>query len=195
MLWAETGEYLEEQIKAKERMYEFNHLRPREKEKRTELLKEMFGSVGESVWVEPPISYARGKTVSFGNFVYVNSGLTLVDDWKISIGNHVLISPNVTIVTCGHPVHPALRPNGEMYCFPVIIEDWVWIGSNVTILPGVTIGKGSVIGAGSVVTKDIPSNVVAFGNPCRAVREITDEDKVYYYKNHIVDGEWLNREK
>jgi acetyltransferase-like isoleucine patch superfamily enzyme len=189
LLWTDAGAYLKEQTAAKERMYEFNHLRPGEKARRNELIREMFGKVGQGVWMEPPVSYARGKTVTFGDHVYVNSGLTLVDDWKITFGSNILISPNVTIVTTGHPVHPDLRPHGEMYSFPVVIEDWVWIGSSVVILPGVTIGKGAVIGAGSIVTKDVPPMVVAHGNPCKVVRGISERDKEFYYKNLRVDAD------
>lgn len=190
LLWTDTPDYLEEQERAKSIMHEFNHLHPGNNRRKAELIKEMFGSVGDMVWVNAPITYARGKTVSIGNGTFINSNLTLVDDYKVNIGNAVLISPNVTIVTCGHPVHRELRQHGEMYAFPVTIEDWVWIGSNAVILPGVTIGEGSVIGAGSVVTRDIPKNVIAFGNPCRVIRDITDEDKKYYYKDREVDADW-----
>ena len=187
LLWTDTGDYLEEQTQAKERMYEFNHLHPSEKARRVELLREMFDSVGEGMWMEPPVSFARGKTVTFGKHTYVNSNLTLVDDWKISIGENVLISPNVTIVTTGHPVHPDLRPNGEMYSFPVVIEDLAWIGSSVVILPGVTIGRGAIIGAGSVVTKDVPPMVIAAGNPCKVIRDITDRDREFYYRDRRIE--------
>lgn len=183
LLWTDTGEYIEEQTRAKALMYEFNMLHPSKREKRIELLHEIFASVGEDVWMEPPLTVARGKTVTIGNNCYFNSNLTLVDDYKITIGNGVLVAPNVTIATTGHPVHPALRPNGEMYSFPVVIEDNVWIGCNVVIMPGVTIGENSVVGAGSVVTKDVPPNVVAAGNPCRILRPITERDLEYYYKN------------
>ena len=193
LLWKDTHDYLEEQQRAKTIMHEFNHLDPNNNHRKAELIKEMFGSVGDMVWVNAPVTYARGKTVSIGNHTYINSNLTLIDDYKVDIGNSVLISPNVTIVTCGHPVHRELRAHGEMYAFAVTIEDCVWIGSNVVLLPGVTIGEGSVIGAGSVVTKDIPENVIAFGNPCRVIREITDEDKKYYYKDREVDAEWKGK--
>lgn len=188
LLWTDTGEYLEEQTRAKELMYDFNHLRPSEKERRVELLHEIFASVGDEVWMEPPLTIARGKTVTIGSRCYFNANLTLVDDYKITIGNGVIVAPNVCIVTTGHPVHKELRPNGEMYCFEVKIGDDVWIGSNVVIMPGVTIGDRSVIGAGSVVTKDVPADVVAVGNPCHVLREISDRDKVYYYKDRKVDG-------
>lgn len=126
---------------------------------------------------------AVGKTVTLGDNVYINSNLTLVDDYKITIGNGVLIAPNVVISTTGHPVHHSLCTHGEMYSFEVTIKDNVWIGSNVVICPGVTIGENSVIGAGSIVLRDVPANCVAAGNPCRVLREITDRDLEYYYKD------------
>lgn len=186
-LWTDTGEYMEEQARAKDLMYEFNHTRPSEEEKRNELAKEIFGSVGDPVWVMQPITLARGKTVHIGKGTYINSGLTLIDDYEIYIGENCLLATNVTICTTGHPVHPGLRPHGEMYSFPVKIGNNVWIGSNVVILPGVTIGDNTVIGAGSIVTKDVPANVIAVGNPCRVMREITDRDLEYYYHDLRVD--------
>ena len=186
-LWTDTGEYMEEQARAKDLMYEFNHTRPSEEEKRNELVKEIFGSVGDPVWVMQPITLARGKTVHIGKGTYINSGLTLIDDYEIYIGENCLLATNVTICTTGHPVHPALRPHGEMYSFPVKIGNNVWIGSNVVILPGVTIGDNAVIGAGSIVTKDVPANVIAVGNPCHVMREITDRDLEYYYHDLRVD--------
>ena len=187
-LYTDLGEGLsEERLRGKELVYDFNHTRPSEEQKRQEILKELFGSMGEGVWIEPPLRVAYGSRTHVGNHVYANFNLTLVDDIEIYVGNNVMFAPNVTISATGHPVHPELRPNGEQFSFPVTIEDYVWIGSNVVILPGVTIGKNSVIGAGSVVTKDIPVNVVAVGNPCRVLRPITDRDKEYYYKNLKVD--------
>lgn len=151
-------------------------------------MKELFGSIGDPVWIMQPITtIARGKTVHIGKGTYINSGLSLVDDYEIYIGENCLLATNVTICTTGHPVHPQLRPNGEMYSFPVKIGNNVWIGAGAIILPGVTIGDNAVIGAGSVVTKDIPANVVAFGNPCKVQREITDRDKEYYYHDRRVD--------
>lgn len=186
-LWTDTEEYLEEQAIAKDLMYEFNQSKPSEIEKRNELVKEMFGSVGESVWVQQPITLARGKTVSIGSYCYINSGLILIDDYKITIGSKCMLGTNVTICTTGHPVHPELREQGGMYSFPVVIGDGAWIGAGVIILPGVTIGANAVIGAGSVVTKDIPANMIAAGNPCKVLREITDRDKEYYYHDMRVD--------
>ncbi|MFR6331274.1 MAG: sugar O-acetyltransferase [Eisenbergiella sp.] len=128
------------------------------------------------MWIEPPLTLAMGKTVSIGNGTYINSNLTLVDDYEIVIGERVLIAPNVTMSTTNHPMHYKARSRGEMYCKKVVIEDNVWIGSNVVICAGVTVGKGSVIGAGSVVTRDIPSMCFAAGSPCKVIREITDDD-------------------
>lgn len=187
-LWTDTGEYLEEQARAKDLMYDFNHTRPSEEGKRNEIIKELFGSVGDPVWIMQPItSLARGKTVHIGSGTYINSGLTLIDDYEIYIGENCLLATNVTLCTTGHPVHLDLRSHGEMYSFPVKIGNGVWIGSNVVVLPGVTIGDNTVIGAGSVVTKDIPANVVAVGNPCKVLRPITDRDKEYYYHDLRVD--------
>lgn len=188
-LWTDTPEEFDAHDKGKGLAYDFNQLRPEEREKRAAMLPEIFGSVGKNVWVEPPISLAWGKMVTIGDGTYINSGLTLIDNYKITIGSGVLIATNVTLCTTGHPVHPKLRPNGEMYSFPIVIEDNVWIGCNVVVCPGVTIGANSVIGAGSVVTRDIPANCVAIGSPCRVIREITDRDLEYYYHDRKVDQE------
>ena len=177
---------MEAQKKARGLCFEFNHMHPSQCEKRNEMLPRIFGAVGEGVWVEPPLTCAFGKTVTIGEGTYINSNLILVDDYKITTGSRVLIGPNLMISSTGHPVHYKLRPNGEMYSFAVVIEDNVRIGGNVSIGPGVTIGANSVIGAGSVVTKDIPSGVVAAGNPCKVIRSITDRDLEYYYKDRHV---------
>jgi len=171
----------EERLRAKERMYEFNHTRPTEVAKRQELMREMFGSIGEHCWIEPPISFCYGTNVFFGDMVYANFNLGLVDDYTIMIGNWVMFGPNVTIAVTGHPIDPTRR--GYMYALPVAIGDRVWVGAGAIICPGVTIGENSVIGAGSVVTKDVPANVVAAGNPCRVIREINEQDNIYYYKD------------
>ncbi len=171
----------EERLRAKERMYDFNHTRPTEIAKRQELMKEMFGAVGERCWIEPPISFCYGTNVFLGDMVYANFNLSLVDDYQIIIGNRVMFGPNVTIAVTGHPIDPTRR--GYMYALPVTIGDNVWVGAGAVICPGVTIGENSVIGAGSIVTKDIPANVVAAGNPCKVQREINEQDKLYYYKD------------
>ena len=148
MLWVDTQEAMDLQKKARGLCFEFNHIHPSQAEKRNTMLPEIFGEVGEDVWVEPPLTCAFGKTVKIGRGTYINSNLTLVDDYKITIGSGVLIGPNVMISSTGHPVHYKLREHGEMYSFEVVIEDNVWIGGNVSICPGVVIGANSVIGAG-----------------------------------------------
>ena len=186
-LWYDTGAYFEEQARAKDLMYDFNHSRPSEEEKRRELQKQMFGAIGDHVIIQQPVTIMRGRTVHIGDYCYFNSNTFFVDDYDIYIGDWVLFGPNVTIATTGHPVHPELRSTGAMYSFPVRIGNNVWVGSNTVIMPGVTIGDNAVIGAGSVVTRDVPANVIAFGNPCRVRREITDRDKEFYYRDRRVD--------
>lgn len=171
-----------EQTKCLETLYDFNHSRPSESKKRQALLLELFAEVGENCYIEPPLHANWAKHTHLGNHVYANFNLTLVDDTHIYIGDYVMIAPNVTLSTAGHPIEPEMRKKIAQFNIPIHIEENVWIGANSVILPGVTIGKNSVIGAGSVVTKDIPANVVAVGNPCRVMREISDRDKEFYYK-------------
>jgi galactoside O-acetyltransferase len=172
----------EERLRGKELMTAFNGTLPSETEKRLQLAKQMFRKTGKFFWIEPPIYFAYGSHISIGENFYANFSLTIVDDWEVDIGDNVLFGPNVTISTTGHPLDPEKRREGKMYAFKVTIEDDVWVGGGAIINPGVTIGRGAVIGAGSVVTKDIPANVVAVGNPCKVLRSIGPEDKIYYYK-------------
>jgi len=152
------------------------------------LEKCIFGAFGKS-WLEPPVNVCVGKNTRIGNNCYINFGASFVDDDIITIEDNVLFGPNVTIVTTGHPVHPDLRPHGEMYSAPVTVKKGAWLCANVTVLAGVTIGENAVIAAGSVVTKDIPANTIAMGVPCKVAREITDRDREYYYKDrHISFG-------
>jgi galactoside O-acetyltransferase len=176
------------QLECQEKLYEYNLTRPTEQDKRQQILKEMFAEIGEGCHIETPL-YANwgGHHAHFGRGIYCNSNLTLVDDEHIYIGDYCMIAPNVVIATSGHPILPVLRENHYVYNLPVRIGRNVWIGSGVQILPGVTIGDNSVIGAGSVVTSDIPANVVAFGAPCRVVREIGEKDKKYFFKNRELD--------
>ena len=185
-LWWDDEENMALQAKCKAEIRKFNELPADCMAEKESLLHEIFGEVGEHVWINSPLTAAVGKYVSIGSGTYANMNLTLIDDWKITIGKNVLIGPNVTLCTTGHPVHPAHRLDG-MYSFPITIGDNVWIGGNVIVLPGVTIGENSVIGAGSVVTKDIPANVIAFGSPCKVFREITDRDAEYYFGDRRFD--------
>ena len=190
-LYLPTGDdIMEEQFKCLERLYDFNQTRPLEQEKRQKMLKEMFAEIGENCYIEPPFrSNWGGKHCHFGKNVYANFNLTLVDDTHIYVGDCTMFGPNVTVATAGHPILPELREQGYQYNFPVRIGKNCWIGAGALILPGVTIGDNTVIGAGSVVTKDIPANVVAVGNPCRVMREISDRDKEFYFKNRKINKE------
>lgn len=181
-------ELIATQMRAKEMLYDFNQTRPSDEEKRRALLREMFADFGENSYIEQPLTANwGGRFVHFGSGVYANSGLTMVDDTHIYVGDHVMFGPNVTLSTAAHPICPRLRREGVQYNLPIHIEDNVWIGGGVFVMPGVTIGENSVIGANSVVTKDIPANVVAVGSPCRVLREITDRDDRFYNKDQEID--------
>lgn len=181
-------EIMREQMKCLELMYDFNQTRPTELEKRNKMLEEMFAEIGENCYIEPPLhSNWGGHHVHFGKGIYVNFNLTLVDDTHIYIGDYTMIGPNVTIAAAGHPITPKLREQGYQYNFPVHIGKNCWLGAGVIVVPGITIGDNVVIGAGSVVTKDIPSNVVAVGNPCKILREVSENDKQFYFKDRKID--------
>lgn len=181
-----------EQIKRLDMLYDFNNTRPTELKKRSEMLKNMFAEIGSGCYIEPPFhSNFGGKHCHFGNNVYANFNLTLVDDTHIYVGDNTMFGPNVTVATAGHPILPELREKMYQYNFPVHIGKNCWIGAGAIIVPGVTIGDNTVIGAGSVVTKDIPSGVVAVGNPCRVLREINRHDKEFYFKDRKIDYEKL----
>ena len=180
-------EIAKEQLECLEILYDYNHTRPSESQKREQILKNLLAEIGENCYIEPPLHANWGKYTHFGNNVYANFNLTLVDDTDIFVGDNVMFGPNVIISTAGHPVDPPLREKVAQFNIPVRIGKNVWIGAGAIVLPGVTIGDHSVIGAGSVVTKDIPPNVVAVGNPCRVLREINDRDKEYYYKDLKID--------
>lgn len=180
-------ELAKEQMQCLEILYDYNHTRPSEGKKREEILKQLLAEVGEGCYIEPPLHANWGKHSHFGNFVYANFNLTLVDDTDIYIGDNVMFGPNVVVATAGHPVDPELRRKVAQFNIPVRIGNNVWIGAGAILLPGVQIGDNSVIGAGSVVTKNIPANVVAVGNPCRVLREIGPRDKEFYYKDLKID--------
>ena len=176
-----------EQVLCQEKLYDYNLTRPLEGEKREKLLKEMFAEIGEGCYIEPPLhSNWGGHHVHFGKGVYANFGLTLVDDTHIYVGDYTLIGPNVVLATAGHPIEPSLREQAYQYNASVRIGRNCWLGAGVIVLPGVTVGDNVVIGAGSVVTKDIPSNVVAVGNPCRVLRPVGEQDREFYFKNRRI---------
>lgn len=177
----------EERAACKQKIYDFNHLSPKFSESIPEMLKKILGKTGENIWIEAPFHCDYGWNIEVGENFFANYNLTILDVGKVTIGKNVQIAPNVSIYTAGHPIHPDTRNTGYEYGIPITIGDNVWIGGNVVILPGVTIGNNVVIGAGSVVTKDIADNNIVIGNPCKVVREITEEDRVYYFKDKKFD--------
>ena len=181
-------EIMRHQLKRLDRLYDFNMTRPTELKKREEMLREMFAEIGDNCYIEPPFhSNFGGEHEHFGNHIYANFGLTLVDDTHIYVGDNTMFGPHVTVATAGHPIDPTLRAKEYQYNMPIHIGKNCWIGAGSLILPGVTIGDNTVIGAGSVVTKDIPSSVVAVGNPCRVMRDVGEHDREYYFKNRKID--------
>jgi galactoside O-acetyltransferase len=172
---------------------EYNNIPHAQPQRREEMLRKMFAEVGEGCYVETPFySNMGGHHVHFGSYVYANYGLTLVDDTHIYVGDYTMLGPHVTLATAGHPIAPQLRQKGLQYNMPVRIGKNCWLGAGVIVLPGVTIGDNTVIGAGSVVTKDIPANVVAVGNPCRVLREVTEKDRLFYDHGRPIDPELLD---
>lgn len=183
-----TSDVMDYQLSLLDKMVEYNNTLPREQERRQKLLKELFGAVGNDCYIEAPYhANWGGKNVYMGDHVYANFNLTLVDDANIYIGNDVMFAPNVILATAGHPIDPELRARGLQYNKEIHIGNNVWIGAGAKVMPGVTIGDNTVIGAGSVVTRDIPSNVVAMGVPCKVVREIGEHDKKYFFRNEEID--------
>lgn len=181
-------EIMREQTLCMEKLYDFNATRPLEWDKRSRLLKEMFAEIGEGCYIEPPLhANWGGHHVHFGKNVYANFNLTLVDDTHIYVGDYTMFGPNVTVATAGHPILPELRQQGYQYNASVHIGRNCWIGAGVVIVPGVTIGDNVVVGAGSIVTKDLPDNVVAVGNPCKVLREVNEHDKEYYFKEKKIN--------
>ena len=173
-------------FECKELIHDFNMSRPSEVEYRDKIIRKVFAEVGNNCYIDPPFHANWGCNMHVGNNFYSNFNLTVVDDADIYIGDNVMIAPNVVIATGTHPICPKLREKGYQYNLPVHIGNRVWIGAGTIILPGVTIGDDSVIGAGSVVTKNIPSGVVAVGNPCRVLREINEHDYEYYQKDRKI---------
>ncbi|MED5017405.1 sugar O-acetyltransferase [Paenibacillus chibensis] len=176
-------ELLGERQHAKELVFDFNRLRPSEIDERNELIRQLLGKTGKNFFIEPPFRCDYGYNIEIGENFYSNYNCIIVDCSRVSIGSNVLFGPNVSLFAAGHPLHHELRNQEIEYAFPITIGNNVWIGGNTVVNPGVTIGDNTVIGSGSVVTKDIPANVVAVGNPCRVLREIREEDKDKYYKN------------
>lgn len=159
-------------IRARDFCRKYNASGANEKKLRRGLSQELLGAVGQGAWIEPPFQCDYGSNIYFGDSVYLNYNCVILDVATVRLGNHVMLAPGVQLLTAQHPVEAGPRRNGVEFASPITLEDDVWIGGGVIVCPGVTIGARSVIGAGSVVTKDIPADVVAAGNPCRVIRHI-----------------------
>lgn len=164
--------------KAKDLLFELNQLKPSNRDERNQIIRNLFHSLGENVWIESPFNCDYGYNITVGDHFYANTNCTILDCAKVTIGNNVLIGPNVSFYTPNHAIDADERKVGYEKSLPITVGDNVWISGSVTIVPGVTIGDNTIIGAGSVITKDIPDNVIAAGVPCKVIRTITEKDKV-----------------
>lgn len=177
----------EERIENKLKIYDYNLIPPNEQEKMLTMIKNILGKTGHNIFIEQPFHCDYGKNIEVGDNFYANYNCIILDVGKVTIGENVMFAPNVSIYTAGHPIHPESRNSGYEYGLPVTIGNSVWIGGSVVINPNIKIGNNVVIGSGSVVTKDIPDNTVAAGNPCRVIRKITDDDRKHYFKHREFD--------
>lgn len=183
----------EEQKITRKLLQEFNFMDRSDFDGLGKLVKQILGKSGDGTFINPPFYCDYGSHIEVGDNFFANYNCSIIDVAKVTIGNNVMLAPNVAIYTAGHPIHPDSRNSAYEYGIKVTIGSNVWIGGNVVINPGVTIGDNVVIGAGSVVTRDIPANVVAVGNPCRVMKQITENDRKYYYKDREFDEEaWAN---
>ncbi len=173
---AYVTELVEERAWAKDKMFDLNNLAPSNLEERNKIIKEVLGSTGQKFLIESPFFVEYGYNIHLGENFFSNFNCVILDEAPVRFGNDVLLAPNVSIYTVNHAFNPERRRAALEYCRPVTIGNNVWIGGNSVILPGVTIGDNTVIGAGSVVTKNIPANVVAAGNPCKVLRAINEND-------------------
>lgn len=186
-------EIMREQLRYLDKLYDFNATRPSEMDRRNALMKEILAEVGEGCYIEPPFhANMGGHHVHFGRNVYANFNLTCVDDTHIYVGDYTMFGPDVTLATAGHPLLAELRMQGYQYNMPIHIGKNCWLGAGVIVMPGITIGDNVIVGAGSIVTKDLPDNVVAVGNPCRVLREVNDHDREFYWKDRKIDWKQID---
>ncbi|MDR2192039.1 MAG: sugar O-acetyltransferase [Endomicrobium sp.] len=172
-LYRFDAQLTEERKRAQQIVFEYNHFKPSDIEQKAILLKRLLGAIGENCIIEPPFYCDFGHNIFLGNDVFANVNLVILDCAKVSIGDDVLIAPNVGIYTAKHPIDPKQRKQKYEYALPITIGNNVWIGAGASILPNVTIGDNSIIGAGSVVTKSIPPDVIAVGNPCKVIKKLS----------------------
>lgn len=185
-LWYDANfdqDLLKEREEAEALYFQFNQTSPKDAKKKEELLKELLPNREENVDILPPFYTDYGYNCRIGEGTFINHNAYLMDGAPVTIGKHCFIGPNCGMYTANHPLNVEERNQGLELAQPITVGDNVWIGADVTILPGITIGEGSVIGAKSLVNKDIPANVIAVGNPCRVVREITEEDRISSAEN------------
>ncbi len=175
-----AADLFERRVEAKKLFRAYNRLEDDDVDKRNDIMRRLFKSVGRNVWIEPDFRCEFGKNISIGNDVYINFGCVILDCGQVRIGDNTLIGPNVGLFSGNHTTDAEERAAGGLIPKPITIGERVWLCGNVTVVPGVTIGDDTIIGAGSVVTKDIPSGVIAAGNPCKVLRKITPEDKTGY---------------
>lgn len=167
-------ELIKERYIVKDKCFEYNNVKPSDIEKRTRLMKDILGGTKGDFLIEQPFMCDYGYNIEIGENFYSNHNLIILDANKVKFGDNVFIAPNCGFYTAGHPINIKERNEGIEYAKPIKVGNNVWIGGNVIVLPGVTIGDNVTIGAGSVVTKDIPSNVIAYGNPARVMKKIEE---------------------
>ncbi|MGH0418212.1 sugar O-acetyltransferase [Bacillus cereus] len=186
-LYTDDSELISDRNKARELTRKYNTSPPTELNLRNNILKKLFKSLGKNAYIEPPFICDYGSQIEWGENSYANFNCVILDSAFVKVGNNVMLGPNVNIYTATHSIYPSLRNDIQKegleslitYAKPVVIEDGVWIGGSSIILPGIKIGANSVIGAGSIVTKDIPANVVAVGNPCKVIKTIDEKHVVF----------------
>lgn len=179
---AQDMELCNDRMRAKDLLFAFHQIKPSEKARRCELLKQLLHTTGE-FHIESPFAFDYGYNITIGEDFFANHNCVMLDCALITIGDHVLFGPNVSLYTASHPLHKVTRRSGLEFALPITIGDDVWIGGNSVINPGVTIGDGAVIASGSVVTKDVKNHVVVGGNPAKVIKEISETDRTYFYKN------------
>lgn len=190
LYWAGDPELCQARDRAKRLTWRYNQLDPTDWDGRTALLKELLGHLGEDSWIEPSFRCDYGAQISLGDHVFINYDCIFLDVAPITIGNSVLAAPRVCLYTAGHPTDPEVRnESGLEYGLPITIEDGVWLGGGVSVLPGVTIGENTVVAAGSVVRRDLPANTVAGGNPCQVIRPLDESDRARWLEARRRHGE------